>query len=128
MKDRLTSVVLLVVGVLMGLSIALIGKGSVATAEENWGIYYEAPTPEVASVETLANGRTLYTLNNGLEALVSEAEGIYDLYLPFMGDHSLEYNNKEMLVNGVRQYSENIGQYITNTVNEMLREYDEDQQ
>ena len=94
---------------------------------ENTGIYYEAPAPKVVKVETLQNGRTNYVLNNGLEALVSEAEGIYQLYLPFMGDHTYDYNSKEMLINGIGQISENIGWFITENVNNMLEEYDRDQ-
>lgn len=129
MKDRLTYIALIIVGVLMGLSIAgIANKAGIVPAEENRGVYYEAPTPEVASVEVLENGRTLYTLNNDLLALVSEEEEMYCLYLPFMGDHEIEYNSKEMLENGVRQYSENFGSYINEVVNNMLVEYDREQQ
>lgn len=108
---KLSCVVMLVVGVLMGVMITKISK-----------VEYKAPVLGVVKVETLENGRTNYVLNNGLEALVSESEGIYQLYLPFMGDHTYDYNSKEMLTNGIKQYSENIGWFITETVNNVSKE------
>lgn len=115
---------MVLVGILVGFAGAKISTDKISTDR----IHYEAPTPKVVKVEMLKNGRTNYVLNNGLEALVSEAEGIYQLYLPFMGDHTYDYNSKEMLINGIGQYSENIGWFITETVNTMLEEYDRDQQ
>lgn len=80
-------------------------------------IYFEGQAAEVASAAVLENGRSWYELKNGLGVLISEAEGIYELYLPFMEDHSLDYNNKQALINGIKTYSNNFDNYVNETIN-----------
>ena len=86
---------------------APLGGVKVAIAEE-----IQQEPVRLAGAEVLPNGRDLYYLSNGLEVLISEEEGIFALYLPFMGDHCIEYETKEMLVNGIKTYSNNFNNYI----------------
>lgn len=126
--ERLSKVLNIVLGLIV---VMLFTAGSraeeIAPAQQAWGVHYEEPAVEVVGAEVLANGRNWYELNNGLGVLISEAEGIYELYLPFMEDHSLDYNNLETLKNGIKTYSNNFSNYVTETVNNTLEEYDRDQ-
>ena len=104
-----------VLNIVLGLIVVMLFTAGSRTAEtkQAWGVHYEEPAVEVVGAEVLANGRNWYELNNGLGVLVSEAEGIYELYLPFMEDHSLDYNNLETLKNGIKTYSNNFSNYVT---------------
>lgn len=146
--DKGTCFAMMIVGVIMGLLIAGIGKGSTpapaptsqkivasqlaydgelqvtyedGSSQTIWvdmpNVYYEEPALYEEGSEVLENGKTLYHLSNGLEALVYHPEGVYELYLPFMGDHSLEYNSIEALTWGVLQYSQNHASYINEVIN-----------
>lgn len=68
--------------------------------------------PTVINTVVLENGKTAHLLSNGLEVVIYHPTSTYELYMPFMADHSISYDSEEILWNGVAQYSSGLTDYL----------------
>ena len=66
----------------------------------------------IINTMVLENGKTAHLLANGLEVVIYHPTATYELYIPFMADHSLSYASEEILWNGVAQYSSGLTEYL----------------